>query len=139
MHLVPTVTITLDKPRTMRLDFKALEAAEAVLTAQTGQDVNIWNVLRSPEDIIRLRNLRALVWASLVHEDPELTPEQVGSFLHFGNFDSVVTALLSLREKGQPDAEPNVSSGPQESTAVDPQPLASSGSVSGPRHALTSA
>ena len=61
--------VTLDKPRTLRLDYNAMCAAEGVLGR---------TVIRQE---VGLSEIRAIMWAGLKHEDRALTLERVGELL----------------------------------------------------------
>ena len=63
-RIVKPVPILLDKPRTMVMDFAAMEAFED----QTG--LSAWG--REAWDG-RPRTVVALIWAALLHEDPDLS------------------------------------------------------------------
>lgn len=79
----PVVKIELDKTRHLRVDFNGLAAFEE----ETGKAV---------EDIgtgMSVTELRALVWALLLHEDPELSVRDVGAMLHPGNVQAIEEAV----------------------------------------------
>ncbi len=77
-----------DKERTLRLDFNALSKAEEV-TGKNFVEVLTWQELNA-------REVRALAWACLVHEDPALTIEDVGRLLTRTTERVVSDALLEL-------------------------------------------
>ena len=89
------VTIELDKERTLRLDFNALvafeEAADTKLSS-LGQDMSA-------------KQIRALVWAGLLHEDPDVTLEQVGSQLHLGNIEYISQKLEEVMKEHLPEGD----------------------------------
>lgn len=83
---VAAVAVKLDRVRHFRLDFNALAEAES----QTGLnllDPDVWGRMN-------ITQVRAVVYAFVKWEDPELTLEQVGSWLHFGNAGSVLDSLV---------------------------------------------
>ncbi len=82
---VPIVGITLDKERNFKLDFRAFMAFEKV----SGKNVlaaNVWQDMTAS-------GLVTLLWAGLLHEDPNLTLEEVAAFIHPGNIQTVVDVL----------------------------------------------
>lgn len=66
------VTIELDKPRTLRYGMNALAKIEDV-TGKSMMNLDLNNV--------GIRELLAIVYAGLYHEDKELTPEKVGDLI----------------------------------------------------------
>jgi hypothetical protein len=73
-----SVPITLGdgKPRQLRYDWNALEALEE--TAGISLD-SLQRVMSDPKQ--RMRNLRLILWAGLIHEDETLTPKTVGQLM----------------------------------------------------------
>jgi hypothetical protein len=96
------VKITLDRERTLRYDFNAM----CLIEERTG--INLLN-----EDLGRhlsAKVLRIALWAMLLHEDPSLTLEQVGTMLHPGSMDAVNAAipqavLFALPEGEAPEGD----------------------------------
>ena len=88
--------ITLDlggKTRRLRYDLNSV--------AEIGERLGITVRLDSlGEDLLGkdlpLRSLRVLLWAGLVHEDPELTEEAVGSWVDQDNFGEVTQSFFGL-------------------------------------------
>lgn len=78
---IPTVKITLDRERTLRFDFNALAAFEEK-TGKSALEPGVW---LKPNATI----LRALLWASMLHEDEALTIKSVGAMIHPGNMKDV--------------------------------------------------
>lgn len=85
----PFVKVVLDKERTLKLDLNGLEAFEEV----TGKS------LTDLGEGIDTKTMRHLIWAALLHEDPEITPHDVGSLIHIGNIGRVKAALEELMTK----------------------------------------
>jgi hypothetical protein len=81
-------TVTLDRERTLRMDFNALAKAEE-LTGKNFIDAATWRSLS-------IRDYRALIFACLVHEDPALTLESVGQMVTPRNERPVSDALMEL-------------------------------------------
>ena len=88
MTPIQVVEITLDRVRHARLDFNALGAAEEA----TGLN------LLDPESWPRMNagQLRVLIHAALVWEDPELTLAQVGAMLSMSRFPEITEILVGL-------------------------------------------
>ena len=95
MSSVPSIKITLDKERHLRLDFNAISLVEETLG------------VKFPEiqDNVGVRDLRAIMWAGLRHEDPDLTIEQVGSMLHMGNMQEVFQTIQDAIEQQYNEGE----------------------------------
>ena len=88
----PIVSITFDRERHMRLDFNALARAESI-TGKSALDL----------DKPSATQMRALLWACLVDEDPALTIEQVGSWIHLGNLEAIKRSLDALTQVALPE------------------------------------
>ncbi len=91
------VEVTLDRTRGMRMDLNALAKAEE-LTGRNFMQQGAWEGMG-------FREVRALVYACLYHEDPSLTLEQVGEMLHPGNLPEVVQALQEVFRGAMPEGE----------------------------------
>lgn len=117
-NLVPLVEIDLDKPRHLRLDLNAMCEFERVSGKSIAEIGN------------SLRDIRIMLWAALVHEDPDLTEEGVGSFIHAGNLSLVNAALSQAFMVAMPEPVPGV--------APPKNRRRSTGSNSGPSGATTS-
>lgn len=111
--------VTLDKERVLRLDFNALALAEEK-TGRNLMSAEGWKGLTA-------RDYRTLIWSCLVHEDPDLTIEQVGASMRAGkSADAVTKALWELYlgdvvvdELTRPTASDGANGGPSpESTSV---------------------
>lgn len=81
--LTPTVPLQLDRERHMRLDFNALATIEEVL-GESALDGSVFK----PENLSLARYLRAILYATLKHEDPNLTLEEVGAMLSLSNVET---------------------------------------------------
>lgn len=80
--ITPTVTIELDRVRTLRVDFNAL----CLLEERGGRSImnaESWKKLK-------MRDLRFMLWVALRHEDPMLTEKDIGRELHMGNLAYVM-------------------------------------------------
>jgi hypothetical protein len=103
---VKLITIVLDRPRTLRNDFNAWAAFEG----ETHK-----NMLALPPQL-NATDLRALLWALLLHEDKSLTIEQVGAMLTPFNLKEVMVAITAARTENEPPA-------PAAAPAVEGEPL----------------
>lgn len=72
----PFVIIKLDKPRKLRYTINAMATLEDLTGKPFASFVAGFN-----EESFSFKDLRALVWAGLIDEDPSLTPEDVGNLL----------------------------------------------------------
>src|SRR5581483_9642478 len=98
-HLVPSVTIHLDRERHLRYDFNALIRLEK----QTGQSVldgKIWDNLTGPGGPERVA---AILWAGLLREDPEITLDYAASLIDMRNLQSVLSAVKQAWAAGAPE------------------------------------
>lgn len=119
-----TVTVTLGgKERHLRLDFNALVALEDKLGRSLLGDDGL--------QIHSLREIRALLWACMLHEDPDVTEEEVGSWINAGEIATLEAAVKGITGAALVQSE-EAGDGP---LPVSPSP----GSTSGRRAGSTSA
>lgn len=78
------VKIMLDKERTLKFTLNSLVYAEE-------NGVDLQNL--GKEGSIKLKDLRTLLYAGLMHEDKDLTPEKVGEMIDFNNLEEITEAL----------------------------------------------
>ena len=93
---IPSVSIELDKERHMRLPFNAIIEFEKM----TGKKIT-----EMDEKNMSMENIRALIFVALKGEDKDLTVEQVGDMLHFGNIGDVTKKINLLFEVSMPEKE----------------------------------
>lgn len=93
----PGVKITLDKVRTLKLDLNAMAAFEEA-TGKSLTDGSFKSRNMSP------KNLRAMLWACLVHEDDTLTEQQVGSMVTVSNIMEIAGKLNEAFEVAMPES-----------------------------------
>lgn len=79
------VPIKLDRLRHLKIDFNALATIEkaggrSIITPESWQQMGI-------------KDVRTMLRASLQHEDPALTDQQVGRLIHTGNMKTVVEKM----------------------------------------------
>lgn len=77
------VSVNLDKPRKLKYTFNAFCELE---------DKGM-NLLELKEDNFKLKDIRLLVWAGLRHELPDLTPEDAGELIDYGNLKEISDAV----------------------------------------------
>ena len=93
------VQIHLDKPRTIKFDLNAFcELEEAYGTMD--------KAMAAMKDG-SVKAVRAVLWAGLIHEDPELTIQQVGSLIDFHSLNNVVKQLGIALEDALPEEADN--------------------------------
>lgn len=97
------VPIELDRPRTLKADLNAL----VMIEERTGL-----NMFTDALEIKSARHVRAFLWALLRHEDPDLTEEQVGSFITAENLNEISGAITRAFGAGMP--EPSEAEGASE-------------------------
>ena len=93
----PEVAINLDKPRTLRLDLNAMCEYEKV-TGKSLFDGSFSGVGMTAAD------MRAMLWACLLGDDPTLTLETVGSLISVDNMTEVASRLNKAFEVAVPKA-----------------------------------
>lgn len=91
------VSIELDQPRKLKFTTNALAELEDALNMPLTQ---------LGENMAGIKTIRALVWAGLLHESPNLTIDQAGNLLDYADFnhasEKVKEALeLAFGNKGQ--------------------------------------
>jgi hypothetical protein len=74
------VSVELDKTRNLRYTMNALAEIEDSLGVPLAEMGNIQ---------MTMKNVRVILWAGLIHEEPELTQEQVGEMVDLGNMQEV--------------------------------------------------
>ena len=94
----PSVKITLDKDRTLLFNLNAMVSFEEA----TGK--NLMDGTFDSKDM-SLRDLRAILWACLIHEDETLTEREVGSFITPDNMIRVTSVLKEAFEVAMPESE----------------------------------
>ena len=119
------VSVQLDRPRTLVLDFNAYCRVEEV----TGI-----SLLVGQEAFSSMRMMRAIVWAGLLHEDPTLTLEGVGDLLQEANAEEVLGKIYVAYGLSLPDLDEDEEG---ESNDSDP-PSPPTGEKSGPPADTTS-
>lgn len=109
----------------MKYDFYALSKLEEE-TGYSVLDEATW-------ENMKIRDVVKFLWAGLIHEDPELTIDDVARMIHFGNVQMVMSAITETFHQSLPT--------PEGAEAGDGTPTSGqfqSGSMSGQLPASTS-
>lgn len=136
MSLVPEATINLDRPRTLRMDLNALINIDKAMGRPVMYE-GLWQTPGHPQ----LWEMRIVVWAALLHEDPELTEEAVGRYIRPSMIGELMHTLTGLMNDAMPDErDEDGGEGGQNGESPLPDPAAASnGKRSGQRRDSTSA
>jgi hypothetical protein len=102
--LVPLIPITLDKPRSLRLDNRALLLAEREISRVWDRKANILQVLLDVQSL-SLNDLCVLVWCGCLHEDPTLTLEQVQDAVSLPEYATLLKAVYDSWNEATAPAE----------------------------------
>jgi hypothetical protein len=84
------IRLTLDKPRTLRITWRSLEALEE----QHGLSLD--DISKQFRSGSQMKAVRFVVWLGLLHEDPGLTLDGVGDLLDKGNVTEIADAAARL-------------------------------------------
>ncbi len=95
------VAINLDRKRHLVYDLNAFVSLEEEGTYES--------INQAFEDLQRgrIKAIRALLWAGLVHEDENLTVKDVGSLVTFGKLDEIVEKITKAIDASIPEPDPN--------------------------------
>lgn len=98
----PVIEVELGgQTRRLRYTFRALKAIERVLPG-----VNALSGLADLFADLSATSAVAWIWAGLLHEDPNVTIEQVEEWLDFGTFGRIVEQMqASVTPAGEPQGE----------------------------------
>lgn len=92
----PEAKIQLDRVRTLRCDFQALR----LIKMETGVSLLTGQTIPMDEE-----TLPVLLWAFLVHEDPDLTVTKAAGLVSFSGLLEIVTLITDLIKESLPTAE----------------------------------
>lgn len=95
--IAPTIKVELDKERNLLMDLNAMVAFED----KTGKSMLSMSDLSS----LTAKDIRAMLWSCLIHEDENLAIEQVGKMIHTGNMNEVNEKLNKAWGDAIPEAE----------------------------------
>lgn len=91
----PGVKIVLDKERTLLLDLNAMVRYEEVTGKSLFKGIDLNNM--------GAKELRALIWACLVHEDSNLTLKDVGAWINADNMTAFAQKLDAAVSNAVPE------------------------------------
>jgi hypothetical protein len=111
--IVREYEIELDKVRHIRFDLAAM------IRFQEMTDVNLLDgfdssTLRNP------KNLQALIYSCLVHEDPDLMPDTISPYVGFGNIPIIMKIVGAAVKNAYPDQEELEDSSEESTTEESP-------------------
>lgn len=81
------LTITLDRERELRLDLNAMAEFEEL----TGRSLFLLN-----EKLAEARNMRAVLYCALKSAGEEISQDEIGKLITFGNFKYVTEVIQKL-------------------------------------------
>jgi len=84
--------------RHLRYDFNALVALEEVLGSPMSEVGNLVS------GSVRLKDLRAIIWAGLLHEDRDITEEDVGNWIDLNKLGDIADKVREAFELMMPSA-----------------------------------
>lgn len=90
------ISITLDKERHLLFDMNSMASFEDVTNRSFFEFAQNMGKMTAKE-------LRAFLWAGLVHEDKALTVEQVGSMISTANMGDIQKSLLTSVTSNLPE------------------------------------
>jgi hypothetical protein len=93
----PLIPIVLDKERHLLLNLNAMCAFEEV----TGKNMLQQETMRE----LSAKDLRAMLWACLLHEDEALKLEDVGAMIHAGNMEEISDKLAATWGAAMPETK----------------------------------
>ena len=105
MSVLPVAKVTLDRERRLCFDYGAWIRLEEA----TGRSVV---ELLDPRYISSATGVRDLLWAGLLHEDPDLTREQVTGMLTIGRLVELQRTIAEAVNASMPDAKGGGDAGP---------------------------
>jgi hypothetical protein len=89
------------KTRTLVYDFNALVELEEKI------GVGIQDFMKMVTTGARLKDLRGILWAGLIHDEPGLTPEGVGAMItSLSDFTAIGQSVKAAMEAAFPAPEP---------------------------------
>lgn len=100
MSVIKKIPVQLDRERTLVYDYAAILALEEVAGVNLLQGVDLNAVFGSAKGV------RDFLWAGLLHEDPDLTREQVTALLSFDRIVEVGAAITTALNEAMPKPRP---------------------------------
>lgn len=92
---VTTISVVLDKPRSLCYDLNALIALEEI----DGTVNEVMEKLQKGS----LKAVRSLLWAGLLREDPDITMQQVGAMIDMNSLPIIAEAITKAVEGAMPE------------------------------------
>lgn len=93
--VAPTIPLEIGgKTRGLKYDFNAL----ALVEEKTGKSALSGDIFQN----LRATDLRFFIWAGLVHEQPDLMVEEVGSWIHMGNLPKITECIAQAFSAAMP-------------------------------------
>ena len=92
--------IELDKPRRLLIDFNAMCNFEEATGKAFLEFADSMTAGTAP-----MKDIRALLWACLIHEDKSLSIEKVGELFTYSTVQEVVMKLLEAFKANMPEKE----------------------------------
>jgi len=137
MRTIQAIPVTLDKPRSLLIDLRAMAKAEQAIAKFWGEKrVSLIKIFQAGD--LGVAELTHLLWAGLLHEDPTLTYDQALALFATVDLQALtthVTAAVAAQMGIDEAAPPGEGQDP-------PQPGTlpnGTGSASGPPPGTTSA
>jgi hypothetical protein len=94
---IKPIPVTLDKERTLLYDFNAFIELEEIYG-----DIN--KVFKGLEGM-KIKPIRDMIWAGLIHEDENLTRKQVGKMLNMANMQEIAAKIMEALGISLPEPE----------------------------------
>lgn len=88
------ITINLDKERSLLFSLNGLVELEEIY----GSIDAAFSAMQKG----KMKDIRTLLWAALIHEDETITQKQVGSIIHISNVTEVVSILTEAISEAMP-------------------------------------
>lgn len=128
-RLTPGIALTLDRPRTLRMDKQSIFVAERELCALWKRQRNILSIF-ADVTTLTMNDIAVLLRQALLDDDPTLTLEQTQDILDFDKVGDVLTALMAAWNAATQPAVPQEVNGSE-------APLSFPGVPSGPSPVLS--
>lgn len=113
--ITPAVEILLDRPRHLHFDFNALVALEKATGRNVLADGLVSDAGSGAGLKVSAADLRAMLWAGLLRDDPALTLEQAGRLIDVGNMGYVSDKIAEAWAFSLPAKDP-------QTPAPEPEP-----------------
>ena len=126
--IVQPVPVMLDKERHLRFDYAVIYGVEPHLSRVWGRDYNFYGAMRNlvsaaaagDPGALSLSNLSILLWQGCLHEDPQLTLEQVQQALPCTDWTALMPLVGQVMAAWQAVSPPPVALTDMEETDSDP-------------------